>query len=184
VADGGGRRPARRVGITGHRRLEAPGAALATLRRLLQAEARGGPLTVVSPLAEGADRLLAQAGLEGGHRLEVLLPFEAQGYRDDFGAAASRAEFDALLARAARVDVITPGPVPPPGPARDRAYLACGLAVLAGCDLLVAVWDGSPAHGLGGTADVVQAARAQGRPVVWIDAAPPCPVRALPPAPR
>jgi hypothetical protein len=36
-------------------------------------------------------------------------------------------------------------------------------------DLLWAVWDGQPARGYGGTADVVAAARAKGLPVrvIW-----------------
>ncbi len=30
-----------------------------------------------------------------------------------------------------------------------------GLVVVERCDLLLAIWDGHPAHGLGGTADIV-----------------------------
>ena len=43
------------------------------------------------------------------------------------------------------------------------------------CDLLIAVWDGQPAQGLGGTGDVVRYAREIGREVlvVWPD--PLCP---------
>jgi hypothetical protein len=41
--------------------------------------------------------------------------------------------------------------------------------MLADADVLLAVWDGQPARGYGGTADVVNAARDQGIPVtiVW-----------------
>jgi hypothetical protein len=41
--------------------------------------------------------------------------------------------------------------------------------VLRGSDLLVAVWDGLPARGLGGTADVVQVALAEQRRVVHVN---------------
>jgi hypothetical protein len=41
--------------------------------------------------------------------------------------------------------------------------------MLADADELLAVWDGQPARGYGGTADVVEAARYKGIPVtvVW-----------------
>jgi hypothetical protein len=43
--------------------------------------------------------------------------------------------------------------------------------VVARCDLLVAVWNGAPARGLGGTADIVSYARECGRATVIIDPA-------------
>jgi hypothetical protein len=42
------------------------------------------------------------------------------------------------------------------------------LRMLAEADCLLAVWDGKPARGYGGTADVVNAARARGLPVTVI----------------
>jgi hypothetical protein len=36
------------------------------------------------------------------------------------------------------------------------------------CDALVAVWDGQPARGRGGTADIVAYARKKRRPLAWI----------------
>jgi len=36
-------------------------------------------------------------------------------------------------------------------------------------DLLIAVWDGKPARGPGGTADVVAYAASAGKPYVWLD---------------
>jgi hypothetical protein len=49
------------------------------------------------------------------------------------------------------------------------AYVAANERMLASVEMLVAVWDGVPAQGKGGTADVVEQARASGVPieVVW-----------------
>jgi len=49
------------------------------------------------------------------------------------------------------------------------AHLDASLRMLADADALLTVWDGQPARGHGGTADVVEAARERGIPVtvVW-----------------
>ena len=49
-----------------------------------------GPLM---SLAEGADRIVAQAGLSAGFALSAILPFGRGVYCDDFKSEASRAEF-------------------------------------------------------------------------------------------
>lgn len=50
----------------------------------------------------------------------------------------------------------------------DEAYLAAGQEVVDLTDTLLAIWDGQPARGLGGTADVVRYARSVGKRVVVI----------------
>jgi hypothetical protein len=53
------------------------------------------------------------------------------------------------------------------------AYAAANEALLADVDTLVAVWDGAPPDGKGGTGDTVEVARERGIPVtvVWPDGA-------------
>jgi len=46
-----------------------------------------------------------------------------------------------------------------------------GHTTVASADVLVAVWDGRPAAGRGGTPEIIAHALLLGRPVVWIDAA-------------
>jgi hypothetical protein len=50
-----------------------------------------------------------------------------------------------------------------------KSYLAASKYLLSEVDELIAVWDGRPSGGLGGTADVVSAARERGLPikVIW-----------------
>ncbi|WP_237707452.1 hypothetical protein [Serinicoccus profundi] len=74
-----------------------------------------------------------------------------------------RHRFQQLLAAATKVEQLNYRQ-----PSED-AYLAAGRRVVDLCDVLVAVWDGLPAQGKGGTADVVEYAREVGKPVevVW-----------------
>jgi hypothetical protein len=178
-----------RVGVTGHR----PGPKLpakaepvikATVERLIAQlsptlagvvgetpwafAAQPAELAVVSSLAEGADRIVAEAGLAASARLEVVLPAPKAIYQRDFATEASKAEFLALLSRASSVfelDVAA-GPL-----GAKRGYEAAGLAMLAHADLLIAVWDEGEAAGIGGTAVIVERAVNEGAPVLLINPA-------------
>ena len=54
--------------------------------------------------------------------------------------------------------------------AKDRnvGYLECGLATVEEADLMIAIWDGEPSRGTGGTAEVVAHARNFGKPLILI----------------
>ena len=140
-----------RIAITGHRDLDEPTTALvdAAIRTLLRTH-RTRDLVGVSCLAAGADQIFARAVLELGGRLEVIVP--AAGYAAALGARARRG-FEELWRRAATVESLT-HPRPGPEPYRDA-----GLRMLDGVDHLIAVWDGGPARGRGGTAEIVEQAR-------------------------
>lgn len=175
-----------RIGVTGHRmnRIgeEAAGrvaTAIASLFAGLEDElaalhdANGGVyaekpmLRVVSPVAEGADRLVAEAALARGHELQIALPFPRDEYARDFRDPTSVIAFRTLLERAWAVFEL-PGQRDD-ATERDNAYEAVGLFTLRQSDLLLAVWDGGGSRGRGGTADIVAAAVRSGIPVVWID---------------
>lgn len=155
------------IGVTGHRFLADVDRLLAGLDEVIQRleEVLPSPWTVISALAEGADRLVARHLLShGANRLVAVLPLPQHDYETDFTGAESRAEFAQLLARADEVVEI------PAQPSRDAAYAEGGLAMLDRADVLIAVWDGREARGLGGTAEVVGEARRRGLPVAWIHA--------------
>ena len=89
-----------------------------------------------------------------------VIPFE--DYRNDFQGP-ELGEFEALLARCDHVHRM---------PHRQRskhAYLEAGLWIVDHVDFLVAVWDGKPAAGIGGTGDVVADAETKDRPILRID---------------
>lgn len=121
------------------------------------------PLTVVSSLAEGADRLVADQVLtRDGARLEVVLPLAEDDYLDDFKSAESKAEFKRLLAHDANHDVVRTAT------SREHAYELAGRAVADRSDVMIIVWDGERSRGRGGTAEIVEYLRRWRRPVVLI----------------
>jgi hypothetical protein len=157
-----------RIGVTGHRILTEVDKVVAGMVEginAVEAAFPGKTLEVVSPLAEGADRLVAQeVPKRPGARLVVPLPLPVSDYLTDFGTAESRAEFHCLLGRAAEVIEL------PPHQTREAAYEAVGIYVLDHCDVLVAVWDGQGPQGQGGTGGIVAEARRRGLPLVWVHA--------------
>ncbi|MCP2333904.1 hypothetical protein [Actinoalloteichus caeruleus] len=150
-----------RIGITGHSNLSPDSVSLVetALRDHLRAEG-DGELVGVTCLARGADQIFARAVLALGGTTTVVLP--AEDYRERKVGPDNAAEFDALIDRATDVEVM-----PFERSTRD-AYVAASERVLNLVERLVAVWDGQPSDGRGGTADVVAAARQRGIPVVVI----------------
>jgi hypothetical protein len=124
-------------------------------------------LRFVSPLARGADRLAAQQALALGYSLHVPMPFPQAEYERDFDTPEDLAEFRDLLARAGDDWLALDGDH---GPEMNRAYEAVGRYVVRHCDLLIAIWDGGPSGGRGGTADIVRYAAVSGVPVWWLHA--------------
>ncbi|MGW0757225.1 hypothetical protein ACWD1Y_12165 [Streptomyces sp. NPDC002814] len=146
-----------RVGITGHRGLT--GDVERRVRAMLD-EAVGAyeadSLTAVSCIADGPDAWFAEAVLKHGGYLEVVIP--AAQYREGLPEW-HHPTYDALKSRA--VDVHETGLI-----RSDPAAHMTGSEILVGLvDELLSVWDGQPARGYGGTADVVAYARRMGVPV-------------------
>jgi hypothetical protein len=122
-------------------------------------------LTLVAALAEGADRMAAEAALGLGFELEAPLPFAADEYEKDFDSHTSRMSFRRFLNQARAVleldgDRMQAG----------KSYATAGLIVLDMSDLLVAVWDGGAAHGRGGTTELIAEAGRRGMPIIRVDA--------------
>ncbi len=173
------------VGVTGHRPTRLPlecnnkvGADIFTIVEMLRRKMElarerykayygNDPslLSVVSALAEGADRIAARVALDNQISLDVVLPTERASYESDFDSPASVDEFRRLVS-AARSVLALPG---------NRAdvmyhYQQVGRAVVSQSDILLAVWDGGPSEGPGGTADIVALAARAGIPIIHVDA--------------
>jgi len=171
------------VGIVGHRpnRLPAETSAaiearideiLLLLKRTAEETRRRHPFyadepvafTMISALAEGADRMAARSAIRNGLALDVVLPFPADAYEQDFLEPASRAEYRQLIDAARRVEVL-PGDYG----AEHRDYDPAGRVILETADIILGVWDGGPSGGRGGTTDLLQRAAAKGIPIISID---------------
>lgn len=175
------------VGITGHRAEVLPGGSTDVLRErirdvlrqieecgraLLDHErdcfaARPTRLSFVSPIADGADQIGAEVALELGWELQAILPFERTAYRASLSNQVARERFDDLLARSTCLLEL-------PGDPQDGldAYVMTGRATVAHCDVLIAVWDGLPPRGRGGTGEVVQLALTRGTAIVHVPLSP------------
>jgi hypothetical protein len=148
------------VGVTGHRELPDEEAAARAVRLVLEQIKDEFPhapkttvfFTVLSPLAEGADRLVAREILKlEGSQLEVVLPFDKDEYVKDFRHPTE--EFESLLQESKRVKQLGGKKT------EEHTYTPVGHYVVDHCDVLIALWDGQPAAGKGGTAEIVQYAR-------------------------
>jgi hypothetical protein len=151
-----------RIGITGHQRLPDPAAwpwVEQEMNQFLGAAPK--PLVGISSLAAGADQLFAKSVLQHGGTLEVVIPFAA--YDATFVTDRDREEFKRLLRRCARSETLEKCGTD------EQAYFAAGKRVIDLSDLVVAVWDGEPARGLGGTADAVKYGSQQRKIIVHLN---------------
>lgn len=149
------------VGITGHQDI-GDTAAVSWVRRELEIQLRNCDVTLgLSSLALGADQLFVDV-LRALH-----VPFEAvipsAEYEETFTSPSARSMYRSHLAAARRVHCL---PFTRPS---EEAFYAAGKWIVEHCDLLLAVWNGLPARGLGGTADVVRVAMDLSRAWVRID---------------
>jgi hypothetical protein len=153
------------IGVTGHRSLKDIGAITQEIDAALKQirEIYPAPFVVFSALAQGADRLVVQRAYDLlGATLKAVLPLDQADYTADFSEYENLAEFLELLALADEVIEL------PPTPSREDAYEAAGHYILEHVDLLIAVWDGRPPRGQGGTGQIVVEAQRRYMPVVWI----------------
>ena len=148
-----------RVGFTGHQRLTARTTRLVedTLRSILM---NIGKVWGITSLAEGSDQIFARCVIELGGTLTAVIP--SADYETTFDSQTSLAAYRELLRTADAVDKL---PFSSPS---EEAFWQAGRRVVEDCEQLIAVWDGKPAVGLGGTADVVNFARSLGRPIVIV----------------
>jgi hypothetical protein len=157
-----------RIGVTGHRVLSNPDKIKAGIDLVLLKIHDSFPdqkWIIYSPLAQGADCMVAERILEQDQaELVVPLPLPASEYSLDFTNHYMRQIFEHLMQRANQIILM------PPQSSRTEAYLAAGKYVLEHCDVLIAIWDGKAAHGIGGTGDIVRLAREKGLPLAWIHA--------------
>ncbi|MGH9970765.1 MAG: hypothetical protein ACREBG_23645 [Pyrinomonadaceae bacterium] len=160
------------IGVTGHRdiRQDDIPKLQEQVRKILEELHRKYPATsllVLSPLAEGADRLVAQVALENTSnkqaraRLFVPLPLPREEYEKDFETRESKTEFHDLLKQAWKcfelplVTGNTSASIQQYGPDRNKQYAQVGAYIARHSHILIALWDGKRSGLEGGTAQIV-----------------------------
>ncbi|PRW64718.1 hypothetical protein [Actinopolyspora mortivallis] len=148
-----------KLAITGHRGLPNETEQLVDTA-IRQEIANLSEIVGISCLADGADSLFARAVLDHGGELVVIVP--AAQYREGLPED-HHSVYDALLARASEVVRLSHVE------STSQAHMEASLEMLSRADRLLAVWDGKPARGFGGTADIVKAAeeRELHTTVIW-----------------
>lgn len=158
-----------KIGVSGHRDLKR--SEIPQYREKIRAiikekreEYDDREITIITPLAEGADQLVANVAKELGVGYEVILPLPLELYRKDFSQEAYE-EFYALYSSAKEIATI---PIPLDtsieemsdyGKKRDTQYLKVGQEVVERSDFMIFLWDSIVNHKRGGTADIFHYAK-------------------------
>jgi hypothetical protein len=176
-----------RVGVTGHRpnnlKSAEPTLLLARIHAVLgflreaalELHSEAGSIylpdlpivRVISPIAEGADRLVAVVAMSQRFELQCPLPFSIEEYVKDFASEESQSEFYELLGKATAILELDGSRDPPDR--QDQSYESVGRMVLNQSDVILAIWDGRASGKRGGTSQIVGEALRLGLPLVWID---------------
>ena len=114
---------------------------------------------LLSPLAEGADRIAAEVALRSGLLLVVPMPMPQADYERDFTTTESLHEFRRLLAAAASAFEVHSAETAN----RASKYAAVGDYIARQSNVLILLWDGEDNSKIGGTAWVRK------RRKYWID---------------
>jgi hypothetical protein len=151
------------VGVVGHVDVittDRQKGQLINLFKDLAKEYPNSPIHLLSSMAEGADRFVAEIFLnmkweneDYRERFELIvpMPFDPEKYKNDFNDF-SDIEFDALLKQAKRSFIVDPDDT---GDDRPGQYLKTGKLVADSSLILIAMWDGKLGE-KGGTADIVK----------------------------
>ena len=189
-------RPVFIVAFAGHRKLPEPDAVRKAVRAQLvrlreRAEAVGGTLEYYASIAYGADAMAAEECRDLEIPVHLILPKPVvfkkddsgeinrkRGFAADFwdgdphsGGSFREADWNRSLEQIEDAQNGVGGGslrISSGSQTDPECYYESGLRMLETCDVLLAVWDGEEAHGLGGTGDMVEYARHHDLPIVMV----------------
>lgn len=119
-------------------------------------------LRLLSPLAEGADQLVAEVAVDLDIELVVPLPMDESDYIKDFSSRQLIENFESLKSRASESYVLeisldqSSGTGISSWSRQEKAYAQLGVFLAAHCHILLALWDGKESDKPGGTGHVVR----------------------------
>jgi len=142
-----------KIGITGHRVLDEKVIKTCKLKffeELNLLKNKYSNIVFLSPLADGADRLVVFEAIKLNIEFIAVLPMSKDEYKKDFNDA-STLEFDYLLTKAKKIITL-----PNSSTCRELLYEKVGYFVSDNCDMLFALWDGTYTGLKGGTSEIVK----------------------------
>ena len=153
------------VGVTGHRdlmtsRTDEVRDHVSDWLSSLAAAFPGLNLTLMSPMAAGADLLVAEVAFALDIPVVAVLPMPLELYVKDFEGDCA-AQFTSALAKSEVVELpllagATSAQVAQQGEQRNLHYAQAGAYVSDHAHVLLALWDGLASESVGGTAQVVR----------------------------
>lgn len=183
-----------KIGVTGHRYLNNEIDLKKQILKVLSIEVPklfinnssyidSSYLCILTPLAEGADRLVAESILEYNDRsyLEAVLPLPLQHYKKTFNNP-DDPRFVNLLNKAKSLKQIRNEPksisnienlsetdfTTNNNSFLNKAFEEAGRYIANNCDVLIALWDGKRSNLMGGTSEIVEYAFSISKPVIII----------------
>ncbi|MBV8278484.1 MAG: hypothetical protein JO170_24940 [Verrucomicrobia bacterium] len=155
--------PALQIGFSGHMKLSNESLSRDQIVKVLSEWKMKFPdgISGLSSLAAGGDLLFAEACFELGIPLRVLLPMPPAQFSEDFETATWKRAENALE-RAVSAELAGGGLD------RPHCYYECGLETILQSGLLIVLWNGRPAQGIGGTGEMAECCKNLGTPVIWI----------------
>ncbi len=147
-----------RIGITGHQARDGIKWNWVRAKTLQFLSGKVG-LIGYSSLAEGSDQVFAECVLEMRGSIFAVIPID--NYESFFHGEALRRYTD-LLGKSDIIELNSEKE-------QKQAFLEAGKWIVRSVDAMVAVWDGEPAEGKGGTAEIVSYAKSLGVSVHHID---------------
>jgi hypothetical protein len=154
------------IGITGHRDIRDEDKTILkeSVKKILREKIKqcpDTPIVLLTPLAEGADRLAAWAAIECGISFICPLPMPVDEYRNDFITPGSLYEFNELLEKSEKwFEIALPEGTNSEDLRKDKTkreeqYYRIGFYIARYSQLLIALWDGVEQVKHGGTAHIV-----------------------------
>lgn len=142
-----------KIGITGHRDLNKNYIHLYEKKvflKLKYLQKKYDKILVISPLADGADRLVVKQAQKLNIEFIAVLPMPIEEYEKDFDDV-SKVEFYHLLSKANKTIILSSKEIN-----RDMLYEQVGHFVSDNSDILFAIWDGEYIGFKGGTSEIVK----------------------------
>lgn len=153
-----------KIGITGHQKLDntelwnwVKKDLSATINRLNKSSIE---FTGISSLAIGADQIFAKIVLDMGGKLYIVIPFseyEKKFEKDDLD------NYKELLKKSEKVETLQAKST------EEESYFVAGKRVVELSDIMIAIWNGKKAAGLGGTGDAVKYAKSLEKKIYHIN---------------
>ena len=149
-----------RVGVSGHQ--DRQGIDWTWVKTTIQSvlEEQMPVDRVFTCLAVGTDQIFARQALELGIAVTAVIPLDNY---EDFFADTDLRKYKDLLSRCTEVVELRSQEQ------EQRAFFDAGRFVADRSHVLLAIWDGKPSAGLGGTADIVQYCLEKGQRVIQLE---------------